>query len=164
MTKPTISYLEILKTLRRHKVDFIVVGGVGAALHGAPLAAFDLDLVHSREDSNLTRLWTSFRQLGAHYRMPARQAQMPGLSDLASTAQHLLMTRFGPLDLQGVIGHGRDYNQLQKESVEMEIGSGLKVRVATLECLIKTKEESGLEIDQAVLPILRRLLEERAKV
>jgi hypothetical protein len=41
--------------------------------------------------------------------------------------------------------------------------SGLIVRVATLECLIKTKEESGLEKEQAALPVLRRVLEERAK-
>jgi hypothetical protein len=45
----------------------------------------------------------------------------------------------------------------------MEVGSGLIVQVATLECLIKTKEESGLEKDQAVLPLLRHVLEERAK-
>ena len=163
MTKPTINYLEILKTLRRHKVDFIVVGGVCAVLHGAPLAAFDLDVVHSRETGNLTRLWMSFRPLGAHYRIPARQTEIPGLSELASTGHHLLMTRFGPLDLLGAIGKGRDYDQLRNESVEMQVGTSLVVRVATLECLIKTKEESGLEIDQAALPVLRRVSEEKSK-
>jgi hypothetical protein len=163
MTKPTINYLEILKTLGGHKVDFIVVGGVCSVLHGAPLATFDLDVVHSRDNGNVTRLWMAFRPLAAHYRIRARQTQMPGLSDLASTGHHLLMTRFGPLDLLGAIGKGRDYDQLLNESVEMEVGSGLIVRVATLECLIKTKEESGLGIDQATLPVLRRVLEERAK-
>jgi len=164
MTKPIVNYLEILKTLRRHRVDFIVVGGVCSVLHGAPLATFELDLVHSRENGNLTRLWTSFRQLGAHYRIPARQNQMPGLSDLASTEHHFLMTQFGPLDLLGAMGKGRDYNQLMNESVELEVGGGLKVRVATLECLIRTREESGLEIDQATLPILRRVLEEKSRL
>jgi hypothetical protein len=163
MTKPTVNYLEILKTLRRHKVDFIVVGGVCSVLHGAPLAAFDLDVIHSRETGNLTRLWMSFRPLVAHYRIPARQNQMPGLSDLASPGHHLLMTRFGPLDLLGAIGKGRDYDQLLNDSVELEVGSGLKVRVLTLESLIKTQEETGQEKDRAALPVLRRVLEERAK-
>jgi hypothetical protein len=88
---------------------------------------------------------------------------MPGPSDLASAGHHLPMTRFGPPDLRGAIGKGRDYDQLLPESVEMEVGSGLKVRVATPECLIKTKEESSLEKNQAALPVLRRVLAERAK-
>ena len=36
-------------------------------------------------------------------------------------------------------------------------------RVLSLETLVKTKEETGQEKDKAVLPVLRRVLEERAK-
>jgi hypothetical protein len=70
------------------------------------------------------------------------------------------MTRFGPLDLLGTIGKGRDYDQLLQETVEMQVGPALKVRVSTLESLIKTKEETGQEKDRAALPLLRRVLEE----
>jgi hypothetical protein len=45
----------------------------------------------------------------------------------------------------------------------MQVGPALKVRVSTLESLIKTKEETGQEKDRAALPLLRRVLEERAK-
>ena len=55
MPAPAANYLAILKTLHQHKVKFIIVGGVCAVLHGAPLATFDLDVVHSREPDNLTR-------------------------------------------------------------------------------------------------------------
>jgi len=163
MAKPSVDYLAILKTLRRRDVDFIIVGGVCAALHGAPLATFDLDLVHSREPRSLTGLWAALQDLGAHYRIPGRMDKKPGPSDLASADHQMLMTRCGPLDLFGTIGQGRDYGQLLEEAVEMEIGAGLKVRVATLESLIKTKEQSGREIDQAALPVLRRVLEEKSK-
>ena len=40
--------LVLLKTLIWHEVEFIVVGGVGAVLQGAPLSTFDLDIVHLR--------------------------------------------------------------------------------------------------------------------
>jgi hypothetical protein len=73
------------------------------------------------------------------------------------------MTRFGPLDLLGTIGKGRDYGQLLDETIELEIGGGLKVRVSTLESLVKAKEETGQEKDRAVLPVLRRLLEEKTR-
>jgi len=43
-------------------VDFIIVGGVSAVLQGAPVTTFDLDLVHSREAENITRLLSALTQ------------------------------------------------------------------------------------------------------
>ena len=42
----------ILRTLTAHRVEFIVVGGVSAALQGAPVTTFDIDVVHSRAPEN----------------------------------------------------------------------------------------------------------------
>src|SRR5208337_4732945 len=161
--KPSVDYLAILKTLRPHGVDFIIVGGVCAVLHGAPIATFDLDVVHSREPNNLARLMAALKELDAHYRIPGRREKRPGPSHLASAGHQLLMTRFGPLDLLGTIGKGRDYGQLLDETIELEIDGGLKVRVSTLESLVKTKEETGQEKDRAVLPVLRQVLEQKSK-
>ena len=163
MPAPTANYLAILKILHQHEVRFIIVGGVCAVLHGAPLATFDLDVVHSREPDNLTRLSAALEELGALYRVPGRHEMKPGPSHLAYERHHLLMTRFGPLDLLGTIGKGRDYDQLLAETIEIQVGPALKVRVSTLESLVKTKEETGQEKDRAALPLLRRVLEERAK-
>ncbi|HXX21563.1 MAG TPA: hypothetical protein VEO19_00275 [Terriglobia bacterium] len=163
MPEPTANYLAILKILHQHKVKFIIVGGVCAVLHGAPLATFDLDVVHSRDPDNLNRLSAALEELGALYRVPGRHEMKPCPSHLACEGHQLLMTRFGPLDLLGTIGKGRDYNQLLQETVEMEIGPALKVRVSTLESLVKSKEETGQEKDRAALPVLRRVLEERSK-
>ena len=163
MAKPIVDYLAILKTLRSHGVDFVVVGGVCAVLHGAPLATFDLDVVHSREPHNLARLMAALEELNVHYRIPGRRDKKPGPSHLASAGHQLLMTRFGPLDLLGTIGQGHDYGQLLHETVELEIGGGLNVRVLSLESLVKTKEETGQEKDRAVLPLLCQLLEEKTK-
>ncbi len=49
-------FLAGLRALATHDVEFIVVGGVCAVLHGAPVTTFDLDVVHNRDDANLTRL------------------------------------------------------------------------------------------------------------
>jgi hypothetical protein len=38
----------ILIPFVRARVDFVVIGGVGAALLGVPMATFAVDLVHSR--------------------------------------------------------------------------------------------------------------------
>ena len=61
-------FLNILKILAKHKVDFIVIGGVGAVLQGAPIATFDLDVIHSRHQDNLERLCVALQELEAYYR------------------------------------------------------------------------------------------------
>jgi hypothetical protein len=163
VTKPKPDFLAILQALTAHRVDFIVVGGVAAVLHGAPLSTFDLDLVHSREPANIDRLLTALETLGACYRTRGAVRMKPNHSHLSSPGHQLLMTRSGPLDLLGVIGSGRGYDKLLGDVVELEVGGGLKVRVLDLAALIETKEETAREKDKAVLAILRRTLEERKK-
>lgn len=144
-------------------MDFIVVGGVCAVLHGAPLTTFDLDVVHSREPANLRRLLAALEELEARYRMPGRRRLRLAGSHLASAGHQLLMTRYGPLDLSGAIGAGRDYGALLPRTVLLRIGPRLRVRLLDLEALIEIKEETGAAKDKAVLPLLRRTLEERRK-
>ena len=79
MKKPIPDFFEILKTLTEHKADFIVVGGVCAVLHGAPISTFDLDLVHSRSPDNLGRLISALKELDAFYRGQKNQHLKPVL-------------------------------------------------------------------------------------
>lgn len=72
------------------------------------------------------------------------------------------MTCFGPLDLLGTIGAGRDYASLLPFSEEMEIGH-MRLKVLSLEKLIEVKEETGLEKDKAILPLLRQTLLEKRR-
>jgi hypothetical protein len=78
--RPTPDFLEILRILSRHKVDFIVVDGICGVLHGAPVTTFDLDLVHSRSQDNLNRLISALEELDAYYRGRGDQRLKPGLS------------------------------------------------------------------------------------
>ena len=156
-------FLYILRTLSKYEVEYIIVGGVCAVLHGAPISTFDIDLVHSREPSNIKRLFKALEELEAYYRDPAGRIIKPKESDLSSPGHQLLMTKGGPLDLLGEIAKGRDYEELLKNTVTLKISENLKVRLLDLETLIETKEESGQEKDKAVLPILRRTLEEKKR-
>lgn len=143
-------------------MDFIVVGGICAVLHGAPISTFDLDLVHSREPENIRRLMTALQTLEVYYRTQPERQIKPGVSHLSSPGHQLLMTRFGPLDLLGTIGRGSTYDHLLEHTAEMQVGRGLKVLVLSLEKLIEIKEETAGEKDRAVLHVLRRTLEQKA--
>jgi hypothetical protein len=149
----------ILKRLLDFQVDFIVVGGVAATLHGTPVTTFDLDIVHRRTSKNLERLERALNDLEARYRGDPRDLR-PDRETLASSGHHLLITRMGPLDVLGVIEKGSDYEILEPQSVVIEFDPGM-LRVLTLEALISLKETSGHEKDVQRLPALRKTLRER---
>ena len=163
MGRPEPDLFALLQTLAEQRVDFIVIGGVAAVLQGAPIATFDLDVVHSREPDNLERLVTALTALGAYYREHADKKPTPTLFDLSDPGHHLLMTRAGPLDLLGTVTKGRGYADLLGEAVDMEIRPGLCVKVLDLAMIITLKEELGGEKDLASLPVLRRTLDERRR-
>lgn len=154
-------FFEILRELTRHRVEFIVVGGIGAVLQGAPISTFDLDLVHSRTPENLDRLITVLRALDAYYRDQPAKRLSPSITHLAGPGHHLLMTTAGPLDILGTVTKGRKYRDLVPHAIELEISSEVRVKVLDLSMLITLKEELGREKDLAVLAVLRHTLQER---
>ena len=159
---PKTDFIEILRTLARHRVDFIVVGGIAAVIQGAAVATFDLDLVHSRKPENVERLLKALQDLEARYRTPGAENLKPSRSHLESEGHQLLMTRAGHLDLLGVIGSNRGYDGLLPRTIEQKV-AGMKIRVLSLEAVIESKQELGHDKDKAMLPILRRTLEEKKK-
>jgi hypothetical protein len=153
----------MLQTLAEHGVDFIVVGGVAAVLQGVPINTFDLDLVHSRAPDNLDRLLEALQQLDAYYREPGDRRLRPRRAVLACPGHNLLTTRAGWLDLLGTVSRNLGYEELLPDTVEVAIDLHLRVRLLDLAKLIEIKEETGRDKDKAVLPILRRTLEEKTK-
>ncbi len=163
MPIPNFDFPEILQTFAKHKVDFIVVGGVCAVLHGAPVYTFDLDLVHSRSTENLDLLLQALHELDAYFREHGERRLRPDRSHLASPGHQLLMTRAGPLDLLGTVSNDRGYEELLPHTLTMKVRDDLQVRLLDLATLIVIKEETARDKDQATLSILRRTLEEKEK-
>ena len=153
--------VEILRALDDHQVKFIIVGGVCGVLHGAPITTFDLDLVHSRAPDNLSCLMNALMDLDASYRGHSEQIK-PDVESLASPGHHLLITRFGPLDLLGTIEKKLGYADLIGHSEEIQV-ENLAVHILSLEYLIEIKEETFREKDRLILSILKQTLKEREK-
>ena len=157
---PRADFLAILNALSAHDVDFIVVGGISAVLQGASISTFDLNVVHSLEPENVTRLLAALEGLDAFYRSQASLSLRPDRTSLESTGHQLLMTRGGPLDILGRIGNDRRYEDLLANCVEMSVGEGHPVHVLDLATLIELKQQLGSDKDKAVLPVLLRTLKE----
>jgi hypothetical protein len=155
-------FSDIIGVLIAYKVRFLVVGGVGAVLQGAPIATFDLDIVHARSKVNCARLAKALEAIGARYRGHPKIIR-PTSDLLRSPGHHLLLTVHGPLDVLGTIGHGRGYSELSKSSICLKLQSGPSVRVLRLSKLIETKQETARDKDRAILSILRQTLAEKRR-
>ena len=160
---PDSSFLTALRALREGGVKFVIVGGLAAVLNGAPVNTLDLDIVPARDEANVARLLRVLDALDAIYRMQPDRRLKPDASHLSSPGHHNLITNCGPLDVLGTIGGGLGYEDLLPHTVEMETGGGVRVRVLNLATIVALKEELAGEKDLAVLPILRRTLEQKQR-
>jgi hypothetical protein len=157
---------KLVAALRRFcegEVEFILVGGLAAALSGAPIHTLDIDLVYSPEAENINRLLVILQSMDAVFRIQPERRLRPDRSHLTAGGHLNLLTSFGPLDLLGTIGQNLGFSDLIPHSHELEVGPGVRVRVLNLEMLISMKEQLGSEKDLAMLPILRRTLNESRK-
>lgn len=153
---------ELLRTLERHQVRYVVIGGVGATLHGSPLPTRDTDICPEPGDSNLERLAAALREMNARIRAPDAPAGLPFSCDAAFLRQMKLLnltTRFGDLDLSFEPAGTGGYQELEPRSVRYELEDGVVVPVAALEDIIRSKEAANRNKDRQTLPTLRLLLE-----
>ena len=155
----TPSFREILVVLNRHRVEYIVVGGVAAVIQGAPITTFDLDTLVRVERENAGRLLKALSELEAHFR-EHQTVLKPTLDDILAGGHMLLMTRAGPLDVLGYIGDGKRYEDLISVASEVAVAAG-KLRVLDLEELIRQKKALDRPKDRAVAELLEQVLHNR---
>jgi hypothetical protein len=160
---PESDFQRALRALHEGGVEFVIVGGLAAALNGAPGGMLHLDIFPARDEENMARLLRVLDAIDAVYRIQPSRRLKPDASHLRSPGPHNLLTSCGPVDIWGTIGRGLTYQDLLPHTIEMEIGEGVRVRVLDLATIIALKEELAGEKDLAVLPTLRRTLEQKQR-
>jgi hypothetical protein len=141
------------------QVEFVVIGGTAAVLHGAPIVTGDIDIVHRRTPENVARLLPVLLAVKAHARADRRNLP-PTESALLGRGHILLDTALGPADVLCEIGEGQDYDWLLPRSELIPRGERF-VRVVNLPTLIELKIAAGRVKDRLAVPILVATLEER---
>lgn len=151
----------ILATLNEHHVRYILIGGLGATLHGSPFVTTDVDITPAGHDDNLERLADALEALDARLRVEGEPDGIPfdrSLESLRRIEILTLTTRHGDLDISLVPSGTGGYDDLRRGAIELDI-HGLLVSVASLADIIRSKEAAGREKDRLVLSTLRALLE-----
>jgi hypothetical protein len=157
----TSDFRRLIPALAEARVDFILVGGMAAVVHGAGRITYDVDVVYDREPGNLGRL---ARALAPH--SPYPRGAPPGLPfalderTLRSGLNFTLTTALGDLDLFGEIAGGGTFAELLPLTLTVGI-LGVRVRCVTLLKLIELKRAAGRPKDFEALAELTDLLRER---
>lgn len=144
-------------------VDFIVIGGVAATLHGSAFTTQDLDVVYSRKRENIHRLAEALQRYHPYLR-----GAPPGLPfswderTIRNGLNFTLTTDFGDLDLLGEVAGGGGYEQLLAHSREVN-GFGLRFRLVDLDTLIVLKRAAGRPKDLPVIAELQGIIERRGR-
>jgi hypothetical protein len=157
---PLLRADEILRVLKEEGVEFVLIGGLAAQVHGSPSLTGDIDICHSLDRANLVRLSSALERLVAIRRMMPSGLESPvDLVALRAGDVFTLTTRFGDLDLLAHPDPNLGYDRLAAQSIEASI-FGIAVRVASLDDLIAMKRAAGRPKDRVELEILGALREE----
>ncbi|HEX6565231.1 MAG TPA: hypothetical protein VF020_13150 [Chthoniobacterales bacterium] len=156
-------FLDIIKLLTGHEVDFIVVGGVAANLFGSARLTYDLDIVYSRKEDNLRKMVTAFQNTNPYLRgAPPGLPFKLDLRTLKNGLNFTLTTDLGPIDLLGEIPGACSFEELINDSLEIN-EPDLQFRCVTLQRLIQLKNAAGRPKDLESLAELKAILEDLNK-
>lgn len=156
---PTADLEQLIRELVAAGVEFIVVGGAAAVIHGAPVTTQDLDIVPRLDGEHETKLLAVLAKLDTRFR-PVRTDRdiAPGPEHFVNRGQLNLITSLGPLDVLCKLHDARGYEELLPHSREVADGD-LRVRIINLDTLIEIKRSTGRARDAMVVPILVALLD-----
>ncbi len=149
--------LGLLKTLDRHRVTYIVIGGLARIVQGADEMTNGVDIVPPMREENLRRLDLALEELGA--RRTDRKKLAPLQSDPAPEAVLALTTDLGELNIVPQPEGTRGYDDLRRAATREYLGKGVRSSIASVGDLARMISALGREDDIPKLMAMRRIAE-----
>jgi predicted nucleotidyltransferase len=148
-------FLDFLKIINKHQVNYLVIGGYAMAAHDAPRYTKDLDIWIEREEINSEKVIAAICEFG--------------FESLKLTKEDFLSSNvfvqigFAPVRIDvtsDISGITFDEAYEGKKIVEIE---GILIPVIGIEALIKNKQASGRLQDIADVEKLKKMLDLKKK-
>lgn len=149
----------VVRALVDAGVEFVIIGGWSAILHGSRLMTDDLDICFSRERGNLRRLADALAPY--HPRLRGLPSTLPFVWDDRTLRPGTILTLgtdLGDVDLLAEVSGLGTFDDIIPTAILVD-AFGRQVRTLDLKSLIRAKRAAGREKDLAALPELESLLE-----
>jgi hypothetical protein len=152
--QPSFDPIGILSALDRHRVSYVLVGGLARVVQGAEEVTDGVDIVPSMRAENLRRLEEALGDLGA----TTVDGKQPVVGkEMRSPLE--LQTGRGELKVVPEPVGTRGYDDLRRAAAREPLGSGVRPSVASVGDLGRMLAALGRETDLGRLQSLRRLAE-----
>jgi hypothetical protein len=145
----------VLQALDRHRVGYVLIGGLGRVIQGSAEITGGVDVVPSLRKENLRRLGLALDDLNA--RRP--DGTRPEVQGGFAAAVLELETDAGEVKIVAEPAGTRGYDDLRRGASREPLGEGLRPLVASLGDHARMLAALDREQDQAPLRTLRRLIE-----
>jgi hypothetical protein len=158
---------DLIEALARHEVDYVVIGGVAAQVHGHRRTTMDLDLMPDPDPENLTRLGAALAELEARPLEPGLEGTEISVTDperlaIAAIVPPLL-TRHGQVHVLKAPKGGRAFGELREAALVVEL-NGVEVAIVSLDDLIRMKRAAGRPGDIQDVAALTEVAKAAAKL
>jgi hypothetical protein len=162
MADPLLSFdpIRLLRQLTTDAVEFVLIGGIAARIHGSPSVTNDLDICYRRSRTNCEHLVKTLHALGA--RLRDFPPDLPARIDAATIWQgnnFTFVTNSGFLDCLASPEEGAatGYEELARSARTVTIAESA-ILVCSLEDLIRMKEAAGRPKDLIEVEVLKAVL------
>ena len=158
-----MQFKTLLASLSTNNVEFVIIGGLAATLHGSARVTYDLDVVYARTPQNLARIVTALAPFKPYLR--GAPPGLPFVFDVETLRRGLNFTftsTAGPVDLLGELAGVGQYEAVRAHSNEAEM-FGCRYLFIDLETLILSKKAAGRPKDLETIAELLTIKEERQR-
>ena len=147
---------QVLQSLERHRVTYIVIGALGRVIHGSTEQTNGIDIVPSTREENLRRLGLALEELNARHvagKVPALERDLVGRGVLE------LRTDAGELKIVPEPAGTRGYDDLRRRAERAPLGRGLRPSVASADDHARMLAVLARERDRSALQTMERVIE-----
>ena len=156
-------YVDLFSALTRHKVDYLLIGGLAVSLHGVERATMDVDITVAMNPDNLASLIETAKELKLS---PVLPVPLESLGDLellrqGHTVRHLEAFALRSADLAGVtvdvlLLPPVEFSGMASRAEVFKVAN-TDIQVVSIDDLIALKQAVGRQIDIADIEHLQRI-------
>ena len=138
----------IVRRLAEEKIDYIIIGGVAAILHGVLRATFDLDIVLDFSPMNVEKFVKILKEFNLSPLVPIDPSELMDQKKRKEWIEKkdAKVINFRDPEDNYALDVALIYNYQKIEKMEIEI-KGVKVPVVTKQMLIDLKKKAGRDTD-----------------
>ena len=156
-------YVDLFSTLTRHKVDYLLIGGLAVSLHGVERATMDVDITVAMNPDNLSSLIAAAEELDLTPVLPVPLEALGNLEllKLWHAERHLEAFALRTPELAGVtvdvlLFPPVEFDGMVHRAIVFDVAD-TPIQVASIDDLIALKQAVGRPVDLSDIEHLKRI-------